>query len=107
MNIIEQYQEFTPSTFLVSKEATLPYLYAGLPAEAGEVAGNYAKFVRGDFGEEELKTRTIKELGDVMYFVSQLCNYWDMTIEELVTINRLKLEGRRDRGTLQGDGDNR
>ena len=74
---IQEYQDFTPTTFIVERKEIgnrLAYLYSGLAAEGGEVAGNYAKYCRNDFDIEELTTRTEKELGDVMYFVAKLAH---------------------------------
>lgn len=107
MITIKEYQEFTPKTFLVPKYNALPYLFAGLAAEAGEVAGNYAKYMREDFDGEELAHRTEKELGDVLYFVFQLATCMGMKVEDILEYNKMKLELRLKKGTLQGDGDNR
>lgn len=111
MNItIKEYQDFTPTTFLVpdnpiSTQDT--YLFAGLAAEAGEVAGNYAKYCRGDFDVVELVSRTKKELGDVLYFVFQLANQLHLDVEDIILENRNKLQDRLDRQVIKGDGDSR
>jgi NTP pyrophosphatase (non-canonical NTP hydrolase) len=107
MITIKEYQDFTPKTFLVPKQNTLPYLFTGLVAEAGEVAGNYAKYMRGDFDGEELANRTEKELGDVLYFVFQLATCMGMKVEDILEYNRSKLELRLSKNKIMGDGENR
>ena len=105
---IKEYQEFTPKTFLVPEsyiDSRLSYLFAGLAAEAGEVAGNYAKFCREDFGMEELTVRSWKELGDVLYFTFQLANMLGLDIEDILAANKTKLVDRLARNVIKGDGE--
>ena len=107
---VKEYQDFTPTTFIVKRKelgSRLAYLFSGLAAEGGEVAGNYAKYCRSDFGIEELTARTEKELGDVMYFVAKLAHELGLSLEEIMFNNRAKLLDRLERNKLQGDGDNR
>jgi NTP pyrophosphatase (non-canonical NTP hydrolase) len=49
----------------------------------------------------------IKELGDVMFYVTALANYYDSDLDEVLQKNVDKLNGREERGTLQGSGDER
>lgn len=104
---IEEYQKFTPTTFIVRDRNALPYLFTGLVAEAGEVAGVYAKYLRDDYSGEELAEKVEKELGDVLYFVFQLATQMGMDVGNILARNRAKLEDRRKRNVLQGNGDNR
>lgn len=104
---IEEYQEFTPTTFIVDKYYAKPYLLAGLVAEAGEISGQYAKFLRGDFDSDELHYRLRKELGDLMYFISQLCNELEWDTRDILQENVEKLTKRQTENKLRGDGDDR
>lgn len=107
---IRSYQDFTPSTFIVPDNPVSTqdtYLFCGLVAEAGEVAGNYAKYCRGDFNSEELTFRTKKELGDVLYFVFQLATQLGLDVEDILEENKAKLQDRLNRGKIKGDGETR
>ena len=107
--LLSEYQEFTPQTFIVKEypiSSQIAYLYSGLAAEAGEVVGNYAKFVRGDFDKTELRNRTYKELGDVMYFVSQIANTFNINLEDILVENKFKLSERMKANKIKGDGEN-
>jgi NTP pyrophosphatase (non-canonical NTP hydrolase) len=107
---IKEYQAFTPTTFVVPDDIVASqdaYLFSGLVAEAGEVAGNWAKYCRADFDIDELILRTKKELGDVLYFTFQLANRLDLDVEEILEVNRSKLQGRMDKGKIKGDGEER
>lgn len=87
------------------------YLYPalGLAEEAGEVAGKYAKAVRDCNGviDEERKKEIVKELGDVCWFVAELATLLDVPLSDVMQGNLNKLESRRARGVIHGNGDNR
>jgi NTP pyrophosphatase (non-canonical NTP hydrolase) len=108
MSILKDYQKFTPTTFVVPSTQVpsgIAYLYSGIAAEGGEVAGVFAKWCRGDFDVDELKARTFKELGDVLYFASQIANSFDLSLEDIIKANQSKLEDRFARGKIKGDGE--
>lgn len=77
----------------------------GLVGEAGEVAEKIKKLIRDDkrFSNAEI----IKELGDVVFYVTALANYYGSTLDDVLETNVEKLNSREERGTLGGSGDNR
>lgn len=85
------------------------YPTMGLVNEAGEVAGKIKKIFRDREGvisgndRQELK----KELGDVLWYLTQICTELDLTLEEVAEANLVKLFSRLERGTIRGDGDER
>lgn len=85
------------------------YPTLGLNGEAGEVAEKVKKILRDDGGEvsDEKKKEIIKELGDVLWYLSQLASEFGVTLEDVARMNLEKLASRRDRGTINGSGDNR
>ena len=100
-----EYQRKTSVFAVYPKDNELPYLSLGLAAEAGEVADKIAKYYRGD---KELTLEDLrKELGDCLWFVSQFCNRYNWTLEELMQENIFKLADRQARGKIVGNGDNR
>ena len=48
-----------------------------------------------------------KELGDVMWYLTMLADTLGYTLDDILKLNLQKLEGREERGTLGGSGDNR
>lgn len=52
----------------------------GLLAEAGEVAGVFQKLIRGTYAPVEAEKLLFKELGDVLWYLSQVANDngWDL-----------------------------
>jgi NTP pyrophosphatase (non-canonical NTP hydrolase) len=82
------------------------YLSLGLVGEAGEVASLFAKAVRDSAGlvnRDNLK----KELGDVLWFVAVLAEFYNMDMQDVAIANINKLRSRQVRGKLQGSGDER
>jgi len=81
----------------------------GLANEAGEVAGKVKKIFRdregiiSDADRDALK----EELGDVLWYLTQICTELDLTLEEVAEKNISKLASRMERGTIRGDGDQR
>jgi len=92
----------------LNQEEMYSYLVAGLASEAGEVAGQYKKYLR-EGGEDRLDSM-ISELGDVMWYCAVLSLELlgnDYAMEQAATRNMTKLADRKQRGTLCGDGDDR
>ena len=86
--------------------ATHKVLYPtlGLCGEAGEVAEKVKKQVRdGVFNRHEVA----KELGDVLWYLTNTCNDIGYNLEEIAAMNIEKLQSRKDRGVIKGSGDNR
>ena len=48
-----------------------------------------------------------KELGDVLWNLSQLATELDLSLDEIAINNLRKLKSRKDRNKLHGNGDNR
>lgn len=85
------------------------YPTLGLTNEAGEVAGKIKKIFRdkngviGDAEREMLKS----ELGDVLWYLAQICTELELSLDEVAEHNLAKLLSRLERGTIGGEGDNR
>lgn len=79
----------------------------GLIEESGEVAAVFKRLLRGDYGPDVAATKLHKELGDILWYVSQIAGDNDWTLEEIATTNIEKLESRKLRNTIIGEGDNR
>ena len=83
----------------------------GLFEEAGEVSGIFKRIIRGDYGippdPSVVGPKLHKELGDVLWYLSQIALDNDWTLESIAKENIDKLESRRIRQQLMGSGDNR
>lgn len=87
----------------------LMYLAMGLAGESGEVVEKLKKVVRNEGGvvSEEKKKEIAKELGDVLWYLSQLAEKMGHSFNEVAELNIQKLADRRDRGVIKSEGDNR
>lgn len=85
------------------------HLLLGLCGEAGEIAEKAKKIVRdheSDFSvldKDDLK----KELGDVLWHVAVIADYFDIELESVGDTNIKKLASRLERGVISGSGDDR
>ncbi len=81
----------------------------GLCGESGEVAEKFKKLIRDQHGQlsEQDRQAIIKELGDVLWYVTSLAHLLGSSLEEVARINNQKLASRRDRDQLHGSGDDR
>lgn len=108
MSSLDDYQQASRSTWnLVHTDHPIVYPTLGLANEAGEVAGKIKKIFRdkaGVIGETEREALK-QELGDVLWYFTQICTELDLTLEEVAEANIVKLASRQARGTLRGDGD--
>ena len=85
------------------------YPTLGLVNEAGEVAGKIKKVFRDKNGEIGLETREAlkAELGDVLWYIAQVCTELELKLDDVAEANITKLYDRQARGKIGGDGDNR
>jgi NTP pyrophosphatase (non-canonical NTP hydrolase) len=106
----KEYQDFINKTAIYPhKGDNLAYPVLGLTGEAGEVADKVKKIIRDHNGKitKERKHEIIKELGDVLWYLAALASELDVSFEEVAIKNIQKLQDRKKRGVLQGEGDNR
>lgn len=102
----DKYQYEASFTMLPSA-ANFQYLITGLAAEAGEVAGVYAKHIRDDTKMSDFQEKIGKELGDVLWFVAMIAEQADYDLAKIAEANLQKLKDRQARGKLKGSGDDR
>lgn len=77
----------------------------GLAGEAGEVA-DYLKKVFGHGHQLDL-VKLKKELGDVMWYVSDICSKFGISLDEVATLNIEKLKARYPEGFSMEKSQNR
>ena len=85
------------------------YPTLGLVGEAGEVAEKVKKVIRdkNSIFDEESKLAIKKELGDVLWYLSNLCTEFNFSLDEVALNNLEKLKLRVAKGKISGSGDDR
>ena len=126
MQNIDQYGDFTQQMWMSKDDDRgLAIMSLGLGGEAGELMaaiaeaqennfrlsgsiGRTLEIVKKHFRDGKLDLEALKkELGDVAYYWARICRYFGFQPSEVLQANIDKLESRRSRGTLRGDGDDR
>lgn len=124
--LLENYQKGTrktaiyPENSLVTGDiAALMYLGLKLSGEAGEVSEEIGKWYRDKSVDidgqlvfdplewNELKKDLKLEMGDVLWYLSEIANRMGLSLREIMLENQRKLLARKLRGTLRGSGDER
>lgn len=102
----EEYQKQARSTaFYMQKKDGKWYPYFGLTAEVGEFLNKLKKTIRD---EKVLDNQeTIDELGDVLWYLSNIASDLNIPLDAIAKRNVEKLSDRQKRGVLTGNGDNR
>ena len=98
------YQNQAAKTAIYKSEHAVIYPALGLAAEAGEVANKVKKILRdGKFDRKAIAD----EVGDCLWYIAALCRDLNVDMSDLAQGNLEKLQDRKSRGVLGGNGDNR
>jgi NTP pyrophosphatase (non-canonical NTP hydrolase) len=81
----------------------------GLNGEAGEVAEKMKKIIRDKNGviSDADKVELAKEIGDVLWYLAVFAHDLGVPLDQIAQQNIEKLQSRKARGVLGGQGDNR
>ncbi len=104
------YQERSADTWSeINTDHAIVYPTLGLTNEAGEFAGKVKKIFRDKGGviSEEDRDALKSELGDVLWYLTQICSLLDLELADVAEANIAKLSSRKRRGKIGGDGDSR
>lgn len=112
----DQYQKIAITTELMQRSDVInandPAFVAkllGLSGEAGEVAEKFKKIIRdrgGIITSSDIQD-IVKELGDVLWYISAVADYLGVSLEKVASENLNKVLSRKARGQSRGSGDNR
>ena len=91
LGIEASYMDFTRRTAKYPKDREAEYLIIGLMNEAGEVGGAFKKEIRDVVNNTDL---IIDEMGDVLWYLTRLCDFYGIRISDLMRENMVKLFNR-------------
>lgn len=80
----------------------LSYTALGIGGESGEYLEKVKKLIRDGRLDKPL---AVKELGDVLWYVTAAANELGYTLADVAEINIVKLTDRKERDVIQGSGD--
>lgn len=119
---LNEYQEKAMKTCMPSCD-NISYMLMNLMSEVGELAGKIAKDIRK--GDIVIKDNVLcvlqdengewldrlqeykKELGDIFWQAVGVATSFGWTAEDVAQGNLVKLADRKERGVIEGEGDNR
>ena len=106
---LNEYAEEAIKTAIYPQEYKIIYPALGLAGEAGEVCEKIKKEIRDSNGQFLFSKRLeiAKELGDVLWYVTNLAKDIDWTLDNVARLNLEKLQDREERDKLKGSGDSR
>lgn len=107
---LHDYQEAARATALYPNiKGCALYPILGLCGEAGEVAEKMKKILRDHSGvmSPAHKGEIAKELGDVLWYLTNIAVDLGFSLEAIARMNLEKLTSRQQRNQLHGSGDNR
>ena len=92
-----------------NKDNNFIYPTLGLVGESGEVAEKIKKILRDKNGsfDYESKLAIKKEIGDVLWYLSNLCDELNFSLNDVAKENLEKLNLRLSKGKISGSGDDR
>jgi len=103
---LNEYQEKASKTVVYPQVGGLGYIFPalGIAGEVGEVVERMKKMVRDpntrgaitDQDREEMKG----ELGDVLWYISQIAREFDVSLEDIAEVNLKKIEKRLKEGSI-------
>lgn len=119
---LDEYQSKAMATCMSSCD-NYGYMFLNLVGEVGELASKVAKAIRKEkamlyfnrlvtecghnFMTEEEIADLRKEAGDILWQLAGLCSVMGWSLDAVAKENLAKLASRRERGVIDGDGDNR
>ena len=107
---INEYQQMARRTAIYPNAGSnMTYPTLGLAGEAGEVAEKVKKVIRDKEGvfDDDTRAAISKELGDVLWYVSQIASELNLDLSNVAQQNLDKLADRAKRGKIKGNGDER
>lgn len=106
---LNEYQKAALETAIYPESQKIIYPTLGLTGEAGEVSDKVKKVLRDNNGEfsPERREQIALELGDVAWYLAVCAHDIGYSLEDICKKNIAKLLSRKQRGRINGSGDNR
>ena len=102
-----EYQERAKETAMYPSKLDGGFYYTALAlaGEVGELLNKIKKIARDNI--QIPREEIISELGDILWYLSETARNFNISLEEVAEYNLKKIRSRKEKGTLQGSGDNR
>lgn len=103
------YQQAAHATAIYPEHYALTYPVIGLAGEVGELCNKVKKILRDKEGipGPEQQAAISAELGDCLWYIAEVATQFGLSLDKVAAANVDKLNSRKQRGKLQGSGDER
>lgn len=102
---LDEYQVLARKTAVYPKKCGDFYSFLGLPGEVGELLNRVKKVHRdreGEYNDEDL-IYIKKELGDILWYLSDIATMFELNMSDIAQCNLDKLLLRSQTNTIKGD----
>lgn len=96
-----------PYNYAQGYDTGIMYNAFNLCSESGEIAGKIAKAIRKGESIDFYLPNIKDEIGDCLWNIAMLARELGYNLDDIAESNLNKLQGRKQRGTLDGSGDSR
>ena len=109
MKSFDEYQKVARSSAIYPMSMPVIYPALGLAGETGEVLDKIKKIYRDNNMEfdREHRIAIVKELGDVLWYLTNLAEDLGFNLSDVAQMNADKIESRKERNVIHGEGDDR
>ena len=104
---LNNYQMQARKFAIYPEDMQIMYPALGLAGEAGEVADKVKKIYRDGRDDARFHADIAKEIGDVLWYCATLADDLGFDLQQVAEMNIYKLQCRRVKGALTGEGDDR
>ena len=107
MSDFNSYQRSAAGTAIYPDQHKITYPALGMAGEAGEVANKVKKLIRDgpENRPETWREDIASEIGDVLWYCASLASDLNLSLGMIAAQNLIKLDKRKDKGTLGGSGE--
>lgn len=102
---LKEYSKLAREFNIVDEERRESHALCGLVEEVGELLGAYKRALRSDGPLD--REKLLKEIGDCIWYLSDLSVQLGTDLEEVALMNLDKLSDRKARNVIKGAGDDR
>jgi NTP pyrophosphatase (non-canonical NTP hydrolase) len=100
-------EKYSPNGNYYPPTPNLKWIYPalGLSAETGELMNKLKKVIRDKNGDidSEMMLDIKDEMGDILWYISELCNSLNLDLETIASMNLAKLAQRAMHNQIHGD----
>ena len=85
--LLIEYRNFVRSTLVCPSERTEAYAIAGIAHEAGQINGDWKRYLRNDYQHDAINSKIKLHLGSLLWYIFALADQLDLEMEQILRDN--------------------